>query len=241
MADTEERITFDTTEPCLGSFLNVTEAKRITQSANEVARFSANFELLNESEDLKRLRGLIVQVARAKWPSLDVGAAIRAHQLQVPIQDGTELADRNKADHAAGKKNKAGKVIQEREWSRGRAIFIARSKDEYPPELTVRENGKPVSLEHPDAIKAAGRKHFYTGQNVMFGVRLKAYDGVGATGLPGVNAYLEAVESVGGGEKLIGNRADPTSRFSSYQGIESEEDPTQGEFAPRTSASDENW
>lgn len=242
MAETEDKITFDTSEPVLGSFLNVTEARKITQSVNEVARFSGNFEFLDDSEDLKRLRGLIVQTARAKWPALDVGAAIREGKLQVPLSNGTKLADQNKADHAAGKKNRAGKAVQEREWSRGRTILIARSKDEYPPTLVVRENGRPVVLENQDAIKAAGRKHFYTGQNVLFAVRLNAYDAVGPTGLPGVNAYLEHVESVGGGEKLVGQRADPTERFKGYQGLPSDEDPTGGEgTSPAANTSDDNW
>jgi hypothetical protein len=137
----------------------------------------------------------------------------------VPISDGDKLADKAKEkSEASGKKRL-------REWSRGKTVLIARSKDEYPPVVTLRENGQVTECETLDAVARAKSKFLYTGVQVLFGVCLSAYDGVGVDGKPGVTAYLEAVESLGVGEKLIAPK-DRTERFRGYIGLERAEDPT---------------
>ncbi len=76
-------------------------------------------------------------------------------------------------------------------------------------------------------LVARGVEVGYDGVQVLFGVKLSAYDAVGADGKPGVTAYLEAVESLGTGERLIAQK-DRTERFSSYIGLEKDVDPTGG-------------
>ena len=221
-SEAKERILFDSMSPWIGSFMNLDKPRTVTQSSREVPKFSANFEIEKGSSEEKRIRAAIVEAARQLWPNMDVGAAIREGRINVPIQDGDKLADKAKQkSEDTGKKRL-------REWSRGKIVLTARSKDEFPPAVTFRENGQTVECETLDAVARAKAKYLYTGVNVLFGVRLNAYDAVGADGKPGVNAYLEAVESLGTGEKLIAPK-DRTERFKGYVGLEKNEDPTGGD------------
>ena len=220
----QERIQFDSLVPWTGTFLNLEKPKTITQSPREVPKFSGNFETDKGSSEEKRIRAAIIETARQKWPNMDVGAAIREGRLDVCLYDGDRMADKAKL-----KSEQTGKK-RDREWSRGKVVLIARSKDEYPPAVNIRENGKTINLESLDAVARAKAKFLYTGVQVLFGVRLNAYDAVGENGKPGVNAYLEIVESLGTGEKLIAS-ADRTERFRSYVGLEKDEDPTGGSAA----------
>jgi hypothetical protein len=221
-SEAQERTQFDSMVPWTGTFLNLDKPRAITNSNREVPKFSANFEIDKGSPEEARIRAAIVAEARKLWPNMDVGAAIREGRLNVPLSDGDKLADKAKQKSADTGKQRL------RDWSRGKVVLIARSKDEYPPAVTFRENSKTVECETLDAVARAKSKFFYTGVQCLFGVRLSAYEAVGADGKPGVTAYLEAVESLGVGEKLIASR-DRTARFSGYVGLESNEDPTGGD------------
>ena len=218
-SEAQERIQFDSMVPWTGTFLNLDKPRTITQSPREVPKFSANFEIEKGSSEEKRIRAAIVEAARQMWPNMDIGDAIKSGRLNVPLSDGDKLADK-----ASQKSADTGKK-RDREWSRGKVVLIARSKDEYPPAVTIRENGATVVCETLDAVSRAKSKFLYTGVQVLFGVKLSAYDAVGADGKPGVTAYLEAVESLGTGDRLIAQK-DRTERFSSYIGLEKNEDPT---------------
>lgn len=221
-------VVFDASEPCIGTFLNLVTPKRVSQSTNETPTFSANFEIAAGSKDLTRLRADISTAAKELFPGLDLGAAIASGDFLVPLTSGDLIADkaRNKARAAAQPGTPDVDLKRQREWSRGKFVLIARSKEDYQPSLTIVQNGKVIALEDKDARKAADRIHFYSGQRVLFGVRLKAYQAVGVNGKPGVKAYLEAVHSCGGGEKLLGSAPDPTERFRDYVGKDTQEDPT---------------
>ena len=219
--EARERIQFDSMVPWTGTFMNLDKPRTITQSSRETPKFSANFEIEKGSTEEKRIRAAIVEAARQLWPNMDVGAAIREGRINVPLSDGDKLADK-----AAQKSADTGKK-RSRDWSRGKVVLIARSKDEYPPAVTIRENGQTVECETLDAVARAKGKYLYTGVQCLFGVRLNAYEAVGADGKPGVNAYLEAVESLGVGERLIAQK-DRTERFRGYVGLEKDVDPTGG-------------
>ena len=225
MANAQETIEFESLTPWTGTFLNLDKPRTVSQSANEKAKFSANFETDKDDPEIQRLRAAIVACARQNWPALDVGAAIKSGALQTSLQDGDKLADKAAKDnetptHKNYQKNRL------REWSRGKSVLVARS--EFMPPVTIRENGISIALDGQDAIARSRNKFFYAGVKVLFAVRLNAYDAVGATGLPGVNAYLAQVESLGHGAKLIATR-DPTDRFKGYRGSEKNEDPTGGD------------
>ncbi len=220
-SEAREKVQFDSMVPWTGAFLNLDKPRTITQSPREVPKFSSNFEIEKGSPEEKRIRAAIVEAARQLWPNMDVGAAIREGRINVPLSDGDKLADKAKQKSADSGKQRL------REWSRGKVVLIARSKDEYPPSVTIRENGQTIALETLDAVSRAKGKFLYTGVQVLFGVKLNAYEAVGADGKPGVNAYLEAVESLGTGERLIATK-DRTERFKGYIGLEKNEDPTGG-------------
>jgi hypothetical protein len=230
MADTELKgFTFDTERPVLGAFLNLAEARTITKSPDEKANFSGDFEFDDtaDADQITRLRGLIMDAAKELFPNgvpddetgtvISISDAIKAGKFKVPLQSGERLANKAKAKSEASGKERL------REWSRGKQVLTARSKDEYPPAVTYLENGRMVVLEDKAALKAAQGKRFFTGALVLVGVKLRAYKAVGANGLPGVKAYLEQVTATGGGEKLIAGGRDPTSRFSGYVGINTED------------------
>ena len=212
-------VVFDLQETCIGTFLNLVVPKRVSQSTNETPTYSINAEIDAGSKELTRLRAAIGEAAKELFPGLDLGTAIKSGDFIVPLVSGDLLADKAKQKSQATGKERL------REWSRGKFVLTARSKEDYPPALTIVQGGKVIALEGIDAKRAAERANFYSGQRILFGVRLKAYNGVGVGGKPGVKAYLEAVHSCGGGEKLFGGR-DPTERFRDYIGLDSEEDPT---------------
>lgn len=223
-----EGVVFNSSEPCVGTFLNLVTPRRVSQSNNETPTFSANFELAADSKDLPRLRAAIADAARELFPGLNLGAAIADGSFVVPIANGDMLADKamGKARMSAQPGTPDDQLKKLREWSRGKHVLTSRSKEDYAPALTLVQNGKVVALEDKDARKAAERANFYSGQRVLFGVRLKAYEAVGQGGKPGVKAYLEAVHSCGGGEKLLGGGSDPTERFREYIGQDTQVDPT---------------
>lgn len=220
MTDTQENAgVFSSSKPCLGSFLNVVEARRVTKSSKEEPKFSGNFEHEDGHPDIAAMRAKIVEVARAKWPSMNIGEAIKSGSLLVPLGSGDKLADKAKLKN------------REREWSRGKTVLTARSQ--FQPQLSYVEGGRLVELGDQSAVVAAKAK-FETGKMVLYQVNFVAYDAVGE-GKPGVTAYLNMVCSTGFGEKLIKGGPSAAEVFKGYMGLESHEDPT------GAGASDDNW
>lgn len=205
-------------KPQLASFLNIDEPRKVKRNGKEVgeAKFSLNLELLADSDDLKNIRARIVSQARAMWPSLNVGEAIKSGALIVPLEDGDKIADKQK-----GK----GKP---REWSRGRQVLTARTKN--APGVGIITGGQIVQLDGKAEIVARKSAFFFTGVEVLAELDFVAYDAVDDAGKPGVTCYLNSVLSTGKGEKLIKGR-DLKETFSGYAGIDSTEDPTGGSAA----------
>lgn len=205
-------------KPQLASFLNLDEPRKVKRNGKEVgeAKYSLNIELLPDSEDLKAIRAKIVAQARAKWPSLNVGEAIKSGALVVPLEDGDKIADKQKA------KGKA------REWSRGRQVLTARTQN--APGIGIITGGTIVQLDSKAEVVARKAAFFYTGVDVLAELDFVAYDAVDDAGKPGVTCYLNSVVSLGKGEKLIKGR-DLKEAFSGYVGLDSAEDPTGGAAA----------
>jgi hypothetical protein len=205
-------VVFDLLEPAIGTFPNLVTPKqmKVRGVPKGEAFYSLEVEIDAASPELQRLRSCISEAARERFPSLNLGEAIKNNTFNVPLKNGDVLAAA-KADSD-----------KKREWSRGKWVLTCRS--DFAPALVIVQGGKAVEITDPTARKAAEREHFYSGQRVLVGVRLKAYDGVN-DGKPGVKAYLEAVRSCGGGEKLFG-APDATERFKGYAGNDTTEDPT---------------
>ena len=115
-------VVFDATEPSIGIFLNLVTPKRVSQSSNENPTYSANFEMPADGKDVPRLRAAIAEAAKELFPGLDLGAAIKSGEFNVPLVIGDELSEKAKAKSTA-----TGKV-RLREWSRGKMVLTARSK-----------------------------------------------------------------------------------------------------------------
>lgn len=230
MAETKAEIpgiVWDAPRPLLGAFLNLGEPRRVSRSDNETPTFSGDFEAVIGADDdmITAIRANIMDAAKQLFPNgvaidgalMSLGDAIKGGHFLVPFKVGDKLADKAKAKSLESGKERL------REWSRGKMVLTARSKDEYPPSIGYVQNGKVIQIEDKDARKAAQGKWFFTGAMVLVGVRFKAYKGVGETGKPGVKAYLEGVVSTGQGEKLIASGKNLADRFSGYVGIDTAE------------------
>jgi hypothetical protein len=186
-------------------------------------KYGATFVMPPTHPDFIIIKDRIVKLIKAKWPDLDIGAAVKNNQLLLPYQTGEKAVMKYHANLA--KKNKPAN--DRLDWLKGNLVLKAASKAEYPPVLAVvlPTGGVSPALEGP--ALAAAKSKFYTGAEVLFGILLKAYDGVGEAGKPGVTAYLSTVVSTGKGQKR-GGGIDPSQVFASYKGAVSNEDPTAG-------------
>lgn len=210
---TAEKDVFVLNIPTTLTFPNLLEAKavEIKGKPSGEPKFSANFEFAADHQELKALKDALVRVAKARWP----GRALS--ELAFPISDGTKLAD----------KAKAKSPPKDREFSRGKAVLISRSK--FQPKMSIISNGKLIELEDEAAVKANIR-HFYSGVQAIAQFALQAYDGVG-NNPDGVTAYLDMVLSTCKGEKLTGSGQSAAEVFKGYVGVNSTVDPTAGTTA----------
>lgn len=204
MSETNEGV-INLATPALLTFPNLDEARAVkgpNGKPNGEPKFSANFELEPDHADLAKLKAQAVAVARAKWPGRDI------KELAFPFSNGDKLAD------------KAAAKGKDREFSRGKAVLISRSK--FQPTLSVVEGGKIVEIDGND--KAKVKKLFYSGTKALAQFNFQAYDGVGANP-DGVTAYLNKVLSLNQGARLTGG-ASSAEVFKDYIGTASDYDPT---------------
>jgi len=212
MAETKHNAVFDFTSGVTAMFTkNLFVARTFKdKKGNPVGepKYDGTFEIDANHPDLKPLKALCVEVARAKWPGVDLST------LQFPIQNGDKIADKQKAK---------GK---DRESARGKAVLIARSQ--YEPRLSVVQNG--TISDYEGDRRPLAKPFFYDGVSVLVEVNLEAYDGVGANP-DGVTAYLNMVCSLNKGER-IGSAGRPAAEvFKGYAGNLSTEDPTQSDLS----------
>lgn len=167
-------------------------------------KFSAIFVYPPESEDLKAMKALAVNVARAAWPGVDL------KEIQWPFKAGDKY---NASREAKGKK-----PLPE---IAGKAIITARSK--YAPRLSGVENGNVVDYED-DAAKARAKAKFFSGVEVLTEYNFVATE---VNGDKNVSAYLNQVFTTNKGVRAAGGRT-AAETFKDYIGHRSAEDPTAG-------------
>ena len=215
--------------PQLASFFNVDQPRgaKLRNGKTADPKYSFCLELAPDSPVLAAIRSKIMSqaIAYANGTGEDerafaavtgksaesISAAIREGKIEVPIVDGTKLAD------SATAKGKA------REWSRGMKVVNARSKN--PIDCGIILDGKIKDLADTSQIKLYASKFFYTGVKVFAELDIACGGPVGNDGKPWVTAYASSVLSTGTGEKLAGGKS-LADRFSGYVGIASDEDPT---------------
>ncbi len=216
--------------PQLATFFNVDQPRgaKLRNGKTAEPKYSFCLELKPESELLKAIRGKIMSqaLAYAQGSSEDerafaavvgrtaesISAAIREGRIEVPIADGTKIAD---AQQAKGK---------QREWSRGLKVVNCRSKK--PIACGIILNGAITDLDGPEQIKLYLSKFFYTGVGVFAEIDIVCGGPVGNDGKPWVTCYATSVLSTGKGEKLAGGGKPMSDRFKGYVGLTSDEDPT---------------
>jgi hypothetical protein len=184
-------------------------------------KYSGTFVCEPTDEDLKKLQGEVskmLQAHNASGKKLKVGLLTEEQEkagthisVNVPWQDGTKYADKQKA---------AGK---DAEWARGKILVKATSK--YQPALAAIEGGKVLEFTTPEAV-AVAKKYFYSGAYIVPSVGLHYY--TGDSGKPdGVSLYFNAALFVKHGARIAGQRS-ATETFKGYIGSISVEDPTGG-------------
>ena len=183
-------------------------------------KYGATFVMASDHPGLKLVKDRIVVLIRAKWPELDIGAAVKAGSFMLPYQTGERAVQKYLANLA-----KKGKQPNDRlDWLKGQIVLKASSK--YQPQLSVIQNGKvSAALEVP--ALAINKSKFFTGAEALVELNLKAYDAINESGKPGVTAYLSTVVATGKGTRR-GGGVDPSVAFASYKGSSTDEDPTAG-------------
>jgi hypothetical protein len=177
-------------------------------------KFSVNLILDPEHPDLKAMKALVRDIALANRPGVDFKT------LDLPFKSGTEAADKRAA--ACEMKNKPS----DGEYQRGKAIVVARSK--YQPQLAIIEAGKGIINLDTPALLAMHKAKFYFGVEALAQLNFVWHNEVGRNPA-GVNAYVNAVVSLGTGKRLSGARP-PSEVFKGYVGHTTTENPLDDEI-----------
>ncbi len=158
------------------------------------------------------VKSAMVEVARARFPDLDLKAAIAAEAFSWPLKDGNKVA----AEMVA--KKKKGDAYE------GMMVIPAKSGQDYPPQLFVVDGGKYVELSRgseEDMRKA--RDLFVSGYYAKGSLNVVA-DTSGKNKY--VTFYMNAILFVKKGERIGGVSAE--DRFGGVDGGVSDYDPTEG-------------
>jgi hypothetical protein len=206
---TDNKYTFEA--PVRAAFLNVivASAPKLGNGKMGEPNYNGTFLLPNDSADLKNMKAAMVAVARAKWPNKPLSA------IHFPVKSGEVKAAE------AAKKGKDGAMYA------GHAVLNASSGTDYPPRLSILENGKVVTVERDSAKFADVKSKFYHGCFVAPQLAFVAYDGNGSNIPDSVKAYLQMVLRVKDGPRIGGG--DATEVFKGYVGqVTPDFDPTAG-------------
>lgn len=173
-----------------------------------------SFEVMGDKGWEKvKLKQVLADSAKAKWPDMNVVEAVKHGGLKWPIRNGDMIADKRDAE---GKKH--GDI------TRGKFVISAATKAEFAPQLFVLDEGKAVELSR-DNVKDAERirKLFVGGMYVVAGLKLQPNETELGKFL---NLYLNSVLYVKPGPRIGG--IDGETMFSGIEGGESDFDPTGG-------------
>lgn len=213
-----EVVTVAAQEPATLTFSNLFVARAIGKkgrptSDKDTLKYDGTFEVDPGSAVFGQIKDTVLKVAKDRWPGRDIA------ELKLPWEKGSLLADK------AAKQDPP----RDREFSRGKAVFTARTIHE--PVLSYVEGRALVENLEGDRRTAAKSK-FYPGVQVLFEIGVKAYEGVGANP-DGVNLYLNKVCSLNKGEKIkaLSTRASSADTFKHYLGTTTDYDPTAGDDA----------
>lgn len=160
--------------------------------------------------DIKRV---LVELAKEKWPDLNVKEAVASGGLHWPIKNGDKHADKREAN---GKKGN--------DHYRGMSIINCKSSADYPPNLYYMD-GK--TRKQVDRVTSGGKQvatqKFYGGAYCFAELNVVAQETPQGKYL---SFYVNAVRFVKDGERLGGTSM--MDRFDGIQGGAADYDPTDG-------------
>jgi hypothetical protein len=190
-------------------FPNLKEAKAVMKNGKPRGepKFGARI-LVTNPEDIAAIKKKAVEVARAKWPGVNLKT------LKFPFSDGAKEAAKSKTNGKDGSFYGDASTL----------VVTARSK--YQPRLSIYQgpNKAPQELDGPTLATAWNK--FYSGAFVLPQWNFVAYDPVSDDGeaKAGVTAYLDQVMWIKDGQRIGAPSA--SEAFKHYQGSVSTEDPT---------------
>lgn len=197
--------------------------KKFKRKGKEVGepKYSASYNLANDSEDLKGLKATALAAAASKWPGRDIVGDFKAGKFKLPFSSGDKLADAYVEKRKKDNKADDGRA----DFQRGKTVL--KTSSIYAPALAGFVNGKVVDFDRDSELyKGTGKRMFYFGVQALAKVNFVPYDGVD-NGVDGVTAYLSMVLSTNKGEKLTGGQS-AAEAFSGFVGHSTIEDPTAG-------------
>lgn len=222
---------YKTVAPVVMAFPSVIQARAFKRDGKEKGepKFGGTFVFDPAGDDAKAMKALVVSLSRAKWPGLDIGAALKAGTFASPFKSGDKEIEKKKANLA-----KFGKTYNgDADYMAGKLVLKASSK--YRPGLAILQPsevagqiGKIIDLN--DTTIAVHASKFYFGVHVLALFKFVPYDAVGDNGKDGCTAYLQTVVSLNTGKKLS-NAATAEETFHGYVGHSTPEDPTAGDNA----------
>lgn len=164
------------------------------------------------------IRVVCAQVAKAKWEDMSVKDAVAQGGLFWPIVDGDV--------HIAKLVKDKGKKEDSLAHYKGKKIFRIGAAQEYPPVLTMKAAGGPVTFNRAsDADMAKAKQAFKGGNYAMAEITVAAI--AMANGSKYVKFYANSVRMTKPGD-AIGGGGGMMNRFDGINGGKADHDPTAG-------------
>jgi hypothetical protein len=163
---------------------------------------------------------MLVAVAKEEWPDINVKEAVAASELNWPIIDGDQLAE--KKEKAAAEKKKVADFSH----YKGMKIIKVSANQDYPPLLSMRDGGKVVTLNRASDVDMAKAKQAFRGGGYGIGeIVVKATKTAQGKFL---KFYINSARLVRTGDPIGGGGGGLMSRFDGVQGGKSEHNPMAG-------------
>lgn len=172
-----------------------------------------NFQVKTDDGGWEQInvRNAMAQVAKAKWPELNLKEAVKAKDLSWPLVDGEVKKTKREA------KGKNGDVYT------GMQVIPCTGSQKYPPQLYIIDGGKYRELNRAkDEDRATIDSVFVPGYYASANVNVKATEFNGKF----ITFYVNSVLFRREGERIGGMSA--TDRFGGIDGGQSSYDPTDG-------------
>lgn len=174
------------------------------------------FQVLNEETEqfeFVDVRIIASQLAKKKWPDINVKEAVAANALHWPVHNGDTHAD---------KKAAAGKNA---EYYRDHRFIRVKAMEQYAPSLKFLKGKEKINLQRGIDADMEKAKALFTGGSYVFaeitGVANETAQGRYITFYLNSICFVKSGERFGGGGNLM-------DKYDGIQGGESDKDPTAG-------------